>query len=289
MNAMQAPSKYPWFPYAQLASIEKQWAERALRRGGWHLFVYEFLRFGVKEAWACLFGGLMLALLLGTHFWYPAHAPLARYDFLAISAVLVQVLLLACRMETWDEAKVILLYHVIGTAMEIFKTQMGSWSYPEAGFIKIAGVPLFSGFMYACVGSYIARAWRIFDLRFHAYPPFWATVLLAVAIYANFFTHHYFYDFRWWLFAATAILYGRAWVNFRIHRHWRRMPMLLAFLLIALFIWLAENLGTFSHAWLYPSQKNGWHMVSVQKFGSWYLLMLVSFVMVSLVNKPKRD
>ena len=36
--------------------------------------LYEFLRFGAKQAWACLFGGLMCALLLGTHWWYPKDA-----------------------------------------------------------------------------------------------------------------------------------------------------------------------------------------------------------------------
>ena len=44
-------------------------------------FVYEFVRFGVKQAWACLFGGAMVALLIGTYLWYPRVASLARYDF----------------------------------------------------------------------------------------------------------------------------------------------------------------------------------------------------------------
>ena len=35
-------------------------------------------------------------------------------------------------METWDEAKVILMFHVVGTGMELFKTAAGSWIYPEA-------------------------------------------------------------------------------------------------------------------------------------------------------------
>jgi len=37
--------------------------------------------------------------------------------------------------------------------------------------LRIMGVPLFSGFMYACVGSYMARVWRIFDFRFDRFPP----------------------------------------------------------------------------------------------------------------------
>jgi uncharacterized membrane protein YoaT (DUF817 family) len=32
-------------------------------------------------------------------------------------------------------------------------------------------VPLFTGFMYAAIGSYIARCWRLFDFRFTRHPP----------------------------------------------------------------------------------------------------------------------
>ncbi len=34
---------------------------------GWQLWLYEFLLFGFKQGRACLFGALLLALLLGTH------------------------------------------------------------------------------------------------------------------------------------------------------------------------------------------------------------------------------
>ena len=71
--------------------------------------------------------------------------------------------MLAFRLETWREARVILIFHVVGTVMELFKTSAGSWVYPEASLLHIGAVPLFSGFMYAAVGSYIARVWRIFD------------------------------------------------------------------------------------------------------------------------------
>ena len=125
-------------------------------RGRFGVALYEFLRFGAKQAWACLFGGLMCALLLGTHWWYPKDALLARYDFLTLAALGIQAALLLLRMETWAEAKVILMFHAVGTVMEIFKTSAGSWIYPEANLLRIGGVPLFTGFMYAAVGSY----WR---------------------------------------------------------------------------------------------------------------------------------
>ena len=132
----------------------------------WSTALYELLRFGIEQGWACLFGGIAVGLMILTSWVYPAHAPLARYDFLFLCMLGVQIALLASGLERWEEAKVILIYHAVGTLMEIFKTSVGSWIYPEPNFFRIAGVPLFSGFMYSCVGSYICRAWRLFDFRF---------------------------------------------------------------------------------------------------------------------------
>ena len=248
------------------------------------LGAFEFLLFGFKQGWACLFGALMLLLLVSTHLFYPAGAVLARYDFLVLAGLGIQIAMLAFRLETLAEARVILAFHIIGTAMEIFKTHMGSWAYPEPSLLRIGGVPLFSGFMYAAVGSYIARIWRIFDIQLIGYPPIWQTVLLAVAIYINFFTHHFMPDLRWPLFAAIALLFGRSWFAFTPVRRERRMPVLLGFLLVSLFIWFAENLGTYSQAWLYPSQAVGCAMVPIAKLGAWYLLMIISVVLVSVLH-----
>lgn len=248
--------------------------------------VYEFLLFGFKQGWACLFGALMLAMLIATHVYYPANASIARYDLLTIGAVVIQLGMLASRLESLAEAKVILAFHLVGTAMEVFKTAHGSWLYPEPSLLRIGGVPLFSGFMYAAVGSYIARVWRIFDFRFEHYPPRWMTIALATAIYINFFAHHWLPDIRIGLFVATAILFWRTPVWFTSFRTPRSMPLLLGWFLVALFIWGAENIGTFSRAWLYPGQQDGWHLVSPEKLGAWYLLMIISFVLVSLVHAP---
>ncbi len=246
----------------------------------------EFLVFGLKQAWACLFGGLMLGMILVTRLWWP-DLGLARYDFWFVAALLIQIGMLVFRLETPSEAKVILIFHVVGTGMELFKTAAGSWIYPEEALFRIGGVPLFSGFMYACVGSYMARIQRIFDIRISHYPPVWATVLLALAIYINFFSHHFIVDLRWVQFAAVALLYFRSSMHYRVFRFRHRMPMLLAFLLVALFIWIGENIGTWSRAWIYPDQADGWSLVSWSKLGSWYLLMLISVVLVTLVHPPK--
>jgi uncharacterized membrane protein YoaT (DUF817 family) len=275
-----------WPPLARFIAREAALAAWAANRR-WTYFIYEFVRFGVKQAWACLFGGLMLALLIGTWAFYPKSAILARYDFLVVASVAIQLAMIRWKLETREEALVILIFHIVGTVMEIFKTKMGSWVYPEPSLLRIGGVPLFTGFMYAAVGSYIARAWRLFEFEFTHYPPIWATVLLGLAIYINFFAHHFLPDVRLALFAAYAVLFGRSWIYYRVHTSWRRMPVLVSTLLVAGFIWLAENVGTFTQAWSYPSQKAQWHMVPFSKLGAWYLLMIISAVLVSLVNKPK--
>ena len=268
--------------------LVRQQLERAAVTPGWPGALFEFSVFVFKQGWACLFGALMLFALLATHFFWPADAPIHRYDALTLYALAVQAAMLGFRLETPREASVILIFHLVGTIMELFKTAAGSWIYPEAAVLRIAGVPLFSGFMYAAVGSYIARIWRGFDFRFTGYPPAWTTWLLATAIYVNFFAHHWVADIRWLLFAVTAMLFWRCRIWFQPLSTPRSMPLLVGFALVALFIWFAENLGTFAKAWTYPSQSDGWHMVPVTKLGSWYLLMIISFVLVSLVS-PVRE
>lgn len=270
----------------------RQQLERAAVTPGWPGALFEFTVFVFKQGWACLFGALMLAALLLSHLFYPADAPVYRYDALTLFAVAVQLAMLGFRLETPREALVILIFHIVGTVMELFKTAAGSWIYPEPALLRIGGVPLFSGFMYAAVGSYIARVWRGFDFRFSNYPPKWATIALAAAIYVNFFAHHWTIDIRWGLFAIIVVMFWRCRIWFRPLAIHRSMPLLVGFLLVALFIWLAENLGTFARAWRYPDQDGAWRMVSIGKVGSWYLLMIISFVLVSLivpVRRPHRE
>jgi uncharacterized membrane protein YoaT (DUF817 family) len=251
-------------------------------------FLWEFFLFGFKQAWACLFGALLLCLVLLTKLYWPSSAWLARYDFLFLTALAMQIFLLLLRMETIREAKVILIFHIVGTLMELFKTSVGSWTYPESNFFRLGHVPLFSGFMYASVGSYLARITRSLDIRYTRYPSAKTTVILAVLIYANFFTHHFIPDMRILLFALVAFAFGRTWVYYRPYRKFRRMPLLLGFGLVALFIWGAENIGTFATVWVYPHQRNGWQLVPLSKYGAWFLLMIISFILVSFVHPPRQ-
>lgn len=247
----------------------------------------ELTMFTFKQGWACLFGGLLLAALIATKLAWQPDWPVARYDALFVLAVAIQGGFLALGLETKGEARVIVLFHLTGTAMEIFKIHAGSWAYPEPGLIKLAGVPLFSGFMYASVGSYIARTLRLFDMRYSPYPPLWIGWMLGLAIYVNFFAHHYLPDARLALFVATILLFGRTRVQFTIGRtYW--MPMPVSALLVAVFLWVAENIGTATGTWLYTGQIPG-QMVSMAKMGSWYLLLYVAFFTVTLVQRDALD
>jgi uncharacterized membrane protein YoaT (DUF817 family) len=268
---------------AWLKRLSKRWLLPLPLGRLWH----ELLIFGVLQAWACLFAGVLLGFILLTKLSYPGWMPIARYDFLLLVAILTQVALLAFKFERLDEAKVILIFHIVATVMELFKTAKGSWVYPEANVIRIAGVPLFSGFLYSAVGSYIARCWRLFDFRFSNYPDVRWTWVLALLIYVNFFTHHYVIDLRYPIFVLAAVIYGRTVIQFTVDRVPRRMPLLLGFFLVSLFIWIAENIGSFSTVWLYPHQLKAWSPVTLGKLGSWFLLMIISFVLVSAVNPPR--
>ena len=247
----------------------------------------EFWYFGIKEARACLFAGLFFAAVFavprGGLFGIP------RYDLLLMIALAIQAWMLGAKLETWDEVKAITLFHVIGFALEVFKTSSGirSWSYPDFAYTKVFGVPLFSGFMYAAVGSYIIQSWRLFDIRIRHHPPYWMAALIAIAIYANFFTHHFIPDVRWYLAACALGLYARATVVFRPLDRDRTMPLLLSFLLIGFFIWLAENISTLFGIWRYPNQLGAWTTVHVGKWSSWSLLVVMTFTIVANLKHIK--
>lgn len=248
---------------------------------GFKRFVVEFLLFGIKEARACLFAGLFFLSI----FLVPRAGlfGIPRYDVLLIIALAIQIWMVWTKLETTDELKAICLFHVVGFVLEAFKTAGAnpSWSYQDFAYTKLLGVPLFSGFMYAAVGSYIIQAWRLFDLRIRHHPPYWMATLVALAIYLNFFTHHYIGDYRWYLAALAIGLYARTTVIFRPFDRDRQMPMLLAFILIGFFIWVAENISTFFAIWHYPNQLGAWSTVHLGKWSSWTLLVIMTFTIVA--------
>lgn len=257
-------------------------ALRGIRR-----FAVEFWFFGLKEARACLFAGLFFVAMfvIPRGGWWG----IPRYDLLLVFALLVQAAMLYGKLETWDEVKSITLFHLVGFVLEVFKTSSNiqSWSYPDFAYTKLWGVPLFTGFMYAAVGSYVIQAWRLFDLRIKSHPPYFLATLTAVAIYLNFFTHHYIGDYRWYIAAFALGLYARTMVVFTPYDTPRQMPLLLAFVLIGFFIWLAENISTFVGIWQYPNQIGAWSLVHLGKWSSWALLVMMTFTIVANLKHIK--
>ncbi|WP_343982428.1 DUF817 domain-containing protein [Kribbella koreensis] len=240
----------------------------------------QFLRFGWTELVSCLFAAALFAGLALSKY---VELPIARYDALLVYSILLTFGFWLVGLETWREVAVIFGFHLVGLGLELFKVQIGSWQYPGDAVTKVAGVPLFAGFMYAAVGSYICQAWRRFDLRVSGYRPVLTTVL-AVLIYANFFTHHWIVDLRIPIALALLLVLRRTWVFYSVGSRRYRMPLALAFALIGFFLWIAENFGTFLDAWNYPDQVNVWHLVHPAKFGAWALLVSMSFVLVASVK-----
>ena len=252
-----------------------------------HDWFMEFVYFTLKEAFACVFAGsFFVAVMLLPR---AGLAGIPRYDLLLVIALLIQIAMVWTGLETKDELKAITIFHLLGFGLELFKTSAGikSWSYPDFAYTKIFGVPLFSGFMYAAVGSYIIQAWRLFDLKIVHHPPYWMAGMVAIVIYANFFTHHFMGDYRWYLGACALGLYARATVTFRSYRKEIRMPLVVSLVLIGFFIWLAENIATFFGLWAYPHQLGAWARVHASKWSAWSLLVLMSFTIVANLKHIK--
>ncbi|GGC75440.1 hypothetical protein GCM10007216_02490 [Thalassobacillus devorans] len=247
--------------------------------------VVQIFHFGWNQALSCVFPVVIFASLAITQIITPPILP--RYDWLLIIFLLMQWGMVRSGLETRDELKVITLFHLIGLALEIFKVHMGSWAYPDEGYSKVLGVPLYSGFMYASVASYLCQAWRRLKVELVQWPPFWVVGSLAAAIYLNFFTHHFWMDVRWILSGLVILLFWRSWVTYLVNGSRYRMPLALSFVLIGFFIWVAENIATFFGAWEYPNQTEAWSLVHLGKVSSWLLLVIVSFLIVATLKQVK--
>jgi uncharacterized membrane protein YoaT (DUF817 family) len=128
-------------------------------------FIKELYFFTFKQVKSTIFAGSFLILLfisnkINLHILY-------RYDFLFIGSVLIQFILIKYKLETKDEAKNIILFHLIGLILEIYKTSsfVGSWSYPEPGYLKVLNVPLYSGFYVFCCWKLYSKFMEKFQIN----------------------------------------------------------------------------------------------------------------------------
>ena len=252
-------------------------------------FLAEGRHFFLANVWASYFGVFLIVSFVVTEF--VTIPGIERYDVIFLAAVGFQLCALVFRFESLKEFAVIIIFHILATGMELFKTHpdIGSWVYPnvESTVFVIATVPLFTGFLYSAVGSYISRAFIFLKLSYSNFPAYYHLWIVAVLIYVNFFTHHFVYDIRYVLFLYIFIIFYRTEVHFQVYKKVRKMPFLLSAFLTAFCVWVAENIATFTNIWLYPNQMAYWQLVSFNKTGSWFLLLILSFALVSLIYQDK--
>ncbi|MDF9867306.1 uncharacterized membrane protein YoaT (DUF817 family) [Bacilli bacterium PM5-3] len=231
-----------------------------------------FFDFFIKELKAITFAilvviGFVFTLPLETH----------RYDVLLVYVIIVQFFLYKIGFESKKDILIIFIFHIIGLTMEIIEVSINqSWAYLNPGFFTIFNVPIFTGFMYACVGSYISKTLDILDISLSFFPERINVIILSILIYLNFIFNNYIYDLRIVLFIIIFILYYKSVLTFRLKNKDFKLPLILTFFLAAFFIWIAENIATYLKIWTYPDAIDVWQMVSLHKISSWALLVAVS-------------
>jgi len=114
------------------------------------------------------------------------------------------------------------------------------------------------------------------------YPSYKLSIPLCAAVYLNFFTNHFLPDARWIVLVPAIIaVFWRTRVTFIVTDKPRSMPLLVSFVLIGFFVWIAENVTTFLGAYQYPQQRTGWQAVSLGIYTSWALMIIISFMIVA--------
>ncbi len=120
----------------------------------------EFLCFGLKQLVGISFG---LCLVIGFLFTVGNDY---RYDILFIYALVIQVLLYKVGFESKRDILVVTICYLIGLSMELIEVSINhSWAYTCNDIFYIASVPIFTGFMYASVGSYMAKEFKLLKLK----------------------------------------------------------------------------------------------------------------------------
>jgi uncharacterized membrane protein YoaT (DUF817 family) len=236
----------------------------------------EFGHFILKQFRCSVFAWFIFAML-GVSYLFPW---IPRYDFMLLTCLAMQIYMLKSGMESKQELLIISGFHLVGLILELYKVNHGSWVYPEFAVTKLKGVPLYSGFMYASVASYILRATKIFALEFKKMPKvYWASICVFL-VYLNFFAAKIFGDQRLLITLVLASLFLPAQVQFVCSKRKYTMPLTVSFVLIGSCIYAGENIATYLGAWAYPHQLDGWKFVYPVKLISWILMTTVGFVML---------
>jgi len=239
-------------------------------------FIFEFVR---QHIISCTFPFALIACLAITKLIQIPGIP--RYDLLFILCLCIQFLMIKFRMETWRDAGVIAVFHLLGLALEVYKVNQDSWSYPEFSYLTVYGAPIYSGFMHGSVASFMCLAWKQLHLKSSHWLPSLLSWPIALITYSLFFASQATTQLRLLTLVCILILFWRSKVHYSINRERYQMPMSLAFLCIGFMIWIAENIATYLGAWKYPYQLAVWQPVHAEKIISWSLLMIVSLIIVA--------
>jgi len=214
---------------------------------------------------------------------------ITRYDFLFIVFVLFQIVLIVFRFESKRDLYIIMSFHILGLFMEMYKVHFGAWSYPEAAYTKVLGVPLYSGFMYGSVAGFLLQVWRRLNIRLLNWPQSLIVAIIGLMIYFNFFSMDISKEFRAFLVLVVVFLFSKSRIEFVNTTKKRSISIILAFAGLGIFVWIAENIATFLGAWAYPYQLNKWQMVHLSKINSWFLLGIICFILVAQLIEKRRN
>jgi uncharacterized membrane protein YoaT (DUF817 family) len=204
--------------------------------------MWECLYFCLKHARAGLFAGLFFIPFFITP--TTGMLSIARDDILFGLAIGIQIWMHKTKLQSNHELKMVILFYVLGFILEYFKlkTATGIETLAHTSWSNINGVPLFVGFIYAALSSYMMQAWRLFTLRIRHYPPYWMAITLAGLSYLHFFSQH---DYVAYFTACAVGLYGPSLILFKSHSRERQAPLLLSAILIGGFIYLANSICHF--------------------------------------------
>ena len=222
-----------------------------------------------------MFGAVFVVAILASAALWNADWAVARTDALFVFGVLGLVAMFALGWNALGDALPIGAVFLAGVVLEWQRTGAGAWAYEAGGVLQFGQKPLFVGFMYAAVGSYIIRSLRLKALMVTGMPAIWIGLGAGAVIYGS-----YFLSLPSWvrplLLTFVVIVFSGARVR-SPSGSWLYVPVALA--MAAVLLWVAENVGTFTGTWSYPGQ-GAYEFVSLSKIGAWFLLLNVCFLLV---------
>ena len=243
-----------------------------------------WISWGLDQIWwqirAAWFGiAFLMAIVAASVIWGSDWA-VARTDALFVVGVALAGLVFALGVNRLQDALPMGIVFLLGIGLELQKTGIGAWAYADGGVLMLGEKPLFVGFMYAAVASYVIRSLRLKGLRVVRLPH-WAVALgFSAVIYGAFFV-----PVPVWVRPMLLLLAVLAFNRARVvapSGSWLPVPMALA--MAALLLWVAENVGTFTGTWTYRGQGPG-ELVTYSKIGAWFLLLNVVFWVVTYATR----